>query len=107
MGEAQEPSASDNPDTPTEPQTPLGIAYAERTRQLHETRGALAEAVGTLTAEFNEVVAARDALRVENRRLEAELREAYALVGALRNMKVVRWTVWPRTLVYRMRARRG
>ncbi|MGH2874317.1 MAG: FkbM family methyltransferase [Solirubrobacteraceae bacterium] len=34
---------------------------------------------------------------------EAELAAAYELIALLRNMKVVRWTAWPRQLVYRAR----
>ena len=38
--------------------------------------------------------------------LESELAAARKLIDVLQNMKVVRWTEWPRRLVYRWRARR-
>jgi tRNA (mo5U34)-methyltransferase len=38
--------------------------------------------------------------------LESELAGARELIAALQNMKVVRWTEWPRRMVYRLRDRR-
>lgn len=87
-------------------------AYAERTRQLHDARGALAEATSTLRAELTarreEAAAQRQALAEAQARcrvLEAELDRLEKLVWSLRNLKVVRWTAGPRGAVYRLRAR--
>jgi predicted RNase H-like nuclease (RuvC/YqgF family) len=113
----------------------LAEAYEERTKHLHDARAALAEAVSALRTELGHrrqeiaaLGAARDQaasdhraerarsealdreaqeLRTRIAALEAELRDARELVTALRNLKVVRWTAWPRRLVYRWRARRG
>jgi hypothetical protein len=38
--------------------------------------------------------------------LETELAAARRLIEVLQNMKVVRWTEWPRRIVYRLRDRR-
>lgn len=115
---------------------PLAAAYEERTKQLHEARGALAEAVSTLRLELEQrreeaIALTREngelrklavdhhrlavdhhklhehaqALSKEVERLEAELISAQHLIEVLRNMKVVRWTVRPRRLLYRMRER--
>ena len=46
-------------------------------------------------------------LRDRVRALESELAAARKLIAALQSMKVVRWTEWPRRIVYRLRARRG
>jgi hypothetical protein len=100
---------------------PLAGAYEQRTKQLYDARAALAEAVSALTVELGqrreESTALRDerdralldsrALREHAAALEGELRTARELAAALRNMKVVRWTTWPRRIVYRLRARRG
>jgi predicted RNase H-like nuclease (RuvC/YqgF family) len=113
----------------------LVTAYEQRTNQLREARGALAEAVSALTAELDRRRAETAALQDERDRaqleqraereraealagelearslreaeLEAELRESRKQVAVLANMKVVRFTVWPRRIVYRLRARRG
>lgn len=45
-------------------------------------------------------------LRDRVRALESELAAARKLIEVLQSMKVVRWTEWPRRLVYRWRARR-
>jgi predicted RNase H-like nuclease (RuvC/YqgF family) len=110
-------------------------AYEQRTKQLYDARTALAEAVSALRTELAqrcEEVAAlgaeRDQARLDHRAecqrsaaldleaqalrtrvaaLEAELLDARELVAAVRNLKVVRWTAWPRRWVYRWRARRG
>jgi peptidoglycan hydrolase CwlO-like protein len=112
----------------------LVTAYEQRTNQLREARGALAEAVSALTAELDRRRAETAALRDERDRaqleqraereraealagelearslresaLEAELRESREQVAVLRHMKVVRFTVWPRRIVYRLRTRR-
>ena len=42
-------------------------------------------------------------LRQEVARLEDELRIAQRAIAGLQGMKVVRWTAWPRRLVYRLR----
>jgi len=39
------------------------------------------------------------------RTLESELAAARELIGVLQNMKAVRWSEWPRRIVYRLRAR--
>jgi tRNA (mo5U34)-methyltransferase len=39
--------------------------------------------------------------------IESQLSAARELIAVLQNMKVVRWTAWPRRLVYRLRARRS
>jgi hypothetical protein len=97
----------------------LASAYEQRTNQLHEARGALAEAVSVLTADLNQRRHELDRALRENRdlreRAEALDTEVQSLrqhlvaareqTAAVRNMKVVRWTVWPRRLVYRVRAR--
>jgi hypothetical protein len=113
----------------------LAQAYEQRTKHLHDARAALAEAVSALRTELGhrrqEIAAlggARDqavrdlraerersealdreaqALRTRIAALEAELRDARELVTAVRNLKVMRWTAWPRRSVYRWRARRG
>jgi Glycosyl transferase family 2 len=102
-------------------------AYEQRTKQLHNARAALAEAVSTLRTELGqrreEVAALRDErdralldnravreqsaalareaqeLRPRVETLEGELRDARELAAAMRNMKVVRWTAWPRRIV--------
>ena len=51
------------------------------------------------------VTAERDFLRQHTAALEAELRAAHDQTEVLRNMKVVRWTVWPRRIWYRLRPR--
>jgi hypothetical protein len=98
----------------------LDIAYAERTTQLHDARGALAEAVATLTGElhrqreeYDRLVEESRGSREHNQALETELQklQAYAQMlqeqlTACRNMKVVRWTASPRRFVYGLRARR-
>jgi predicted RNase H-like nuclease (RuvC/YqgF family) len=109
-------------------------AYAERTRQLYDARGALAEAVATLKLELERrreettslnaaLSATRDerdravtdnsALRreVEAQRrrieeLEQGLGETARRIEVLQSMKVIRWTGPMRRAVYRWRARR-
>jgi len=121
---------SEDPDD----QRALFAAYEERTKQLYDARGAIAEAVAALTAELEqrrreavtlreEARALRDELdsavtdnralreEVEAQRLRmAALEEALAKtrrdVEAFRNMKVVRWSAPARRIVYRLRARR-
>jgi tRNA (mo5U34)-methyltransferase len=96
-------------------------AYEQRTRQLHEARGALAEAVSALTTELNQRREERnqalrenralreqaDALNTEIQNLRQHWHAAHEENVAFRNMKVVRWTASPRRFVYRLRARRG
>jgi hypothetical protein len=114
---------------------PLASAYEQRTKQLHETRSALAEAVSALTMELKQqrdereqALVDREQAVIENRglrkqaealdtevqnlrhrlaALEGELQAAHELTVTVRNMKVMRWTTWPRRLVDRLRARRG
>lgn len=89
-------------------------AYEQRTAQVHEARGALAQAVSALTAELSRRNDEHDRAVAESRvlhervaHLEGELRAAQADVAALQSMKVVRWTALPRRIVYRMRSRSG
>ena len=98
----------------------LSAAHEQRTKELYDARGALAEAVSTLTAELNHCREERDrvleenrglrehteALRAEIEKLEHGLAAANQRTAAVSNLKVVRWTAWPRAVVYRMRARR-
>ncbi len=111
----------------------LSEAYTERTRQLYEARGALAEAVATLRAELNqrneettahraEAVALRktldaaelrsqtldnerQALDTDNRGLYAEIERLNQVVSDLQNTKVMRCTAGARRAVHRVRAR--
>ncbi len=115
-----------NPDT--DGSNELRTAYEQRTKQLHDARGALGEAVAALTVELDqrreETARLRDEyehVRVENQALHASTKaltealeqarergaasEARAL--ALQNMKVVRWTAPIRRTVHRLRDRRG
>lgn len=101
--EMRDPSADDA----------LPRAYQERTAQLHDARTALAEAVSTLRAELVRRTEERDAATAENHalreqlsRLETALAAEQRDVRTLRQMKVVRWTAWPRRIVYRLRSRR-
>jgi uncharacterized coiled-coil DUF342 family protein len=128
-----DPAMDEESETRSEAGSTLSEAYENRTRQLHEARGALAEAVAALTTELGrrrtemdvlaaEASAVRDerdravtdnqALRaeVEAQRsriadLEAGLEQVRDQLAAVQNMKVVRWTGPPRRLVYRLRAR--
>jgi septal ring factor EnvC (AmiA/AmiB activator) len=103
---------NEHPAVPT-PDEALNAAYTARTNQLYEARGALAEAVAELTkelqhrraeaAELNKQLEARSK---QVARLERDLQATSREIEALRNMKVVRWTAWPRAAVYRWRARR-
>ncbi len=107
------------------PEDALELAYARRTQQLHEARGALAEIVSTLRVDLlqqrqtSDLVAADNltlrehaaALTVEVQRLteqvvelDAELRRAREQIARFRNMKIVRWSEWPRSVVFRFRA---
>lgn len=120
-------------DTPNKPSNALetsdeslGAAYEQRTIQLHEARSALADAVAAIRLELddrrNESAGLREdnrSLREDNRLLrqdaealreraiglEAELQATDELLATVRNMKVVRWTAWPRQIVYRLRDR--
>jgi tRNA U34 5-carboxymethylaminomethyl modifying GTPase MnmE/TrmE len=118
----------DVPPPPDRPGDALADAYAQRTKQLHEARGALAEAVSALTTqltqqreELRQRTDERDQALRENRslsehvealdaeiqKLDEHLRTAHEQNVAFRNMKVVRWSGPPRRFVYRLRARRG
>jgi chromosome segregation ATPase len=113
----------------------LAGAYEQRTTHLHDARTALAEAVSALRTELaqrREEVASlgaeRDQARLDHRAehersealdrerhelrrrvaaLEAELADTRERLTAVRNLKVVRWSAWPRRAVYRWRDRRG
>jgi hypothetical protein len=100
---------------PVEPdsQDALMVAYVERGRQLHDARAALAEAVAALSVELSRSHERHNEASAEIRRLGEEqeaLRQRAAALEAelavMRNMKLVRWTKVPRSLVYRLRARR-
>jgi len=105
----------------------LAEAYEQRSEQLTDTRGALAEAVAALTVELgerrSEAAALRaerdqarsdsDVLRADNQALrtkvDAQTEQLVALdqmVAAFQKMKVVRWSAPVRGFVYRLRARR-
>lgn len=98
----------------------LSAAYEQRTKELYDARGALAEAVSTLTAELNHCHQERERLLEENQglrenakalqakidKLDGSLAVADQRTAAVQNLKVVRWTAWPRAVVYRMRTRR-
>lgn len=115
------PAPSDLPklDEGGQTDSPLAVAYEQRTRQLRDARAALAEAVSALTDELTqrreEVRGLRQhevALSAEIQKaldysshLQEELRRTSELVATLQNMKVVRWTARPRRIVYRLRAR--
>jgi uncharacterized coiled-coil DUF342 family protein len=107
-----------------ERQAELSAAYAERTKQLHDARGALAEAVAALTAELEEHRSETAALRDERDRvvaigqaqheeltqlrarvqsLDKALEETYRTLAEFREMKVVRWSEPVRRFVYRLR----
>lgn len=60
------------PDTPGERSDELSEAYEQRTKQLHEARGALAEAVATLTAELRVRREESEAIRTDNRALHEQ-----------------------------------
>ncbi len=117
MAEPTDLQAASEPDPG--PASGLAIAYEERTTQLYDARAALSGAVSALTAELVNVRQDLDRAAVENRGLrdqERALREHIeVLVGriealeqeltVIRNMKVMRWTAWPRQFVYKLRAR--
>lgn len=110
----------EQPVKPNDGSTALRRAYDERTVQLHDARGALAEAVAALTVELarrreesasllderDRAVRENRALRERAGELEAALKAAQTRATVLAEMKVVRYTAWPRRLVYRLRARR-
>jgi uncharacterized coiled-coil DUF342 family protein len=111
----------------------LTRAYEQRSEQLYEARGALAEAVATVTTELNHCRSERDRAQVDadglrahadalqreiaklrrySEQLEREARDAHAAFAALQaklvvveNMKVIRWSTRPRALVRRLRGR--
>jgi uncharacterized coiled-coil DUF342 family protein len=121
------------PSNEEEELAPLAEAYERRSTQLYEARAALAEAVASLRTELKrrheevhalrtELAALREeaakqrdhavrfmsennALRGDVARLEDELRRAQQVISAFQGMKVVRWTAWPRSVVYRLRER--
>lgn len=112
----REDSPSNGPEfrdrTPEPSQDALASAYEHRTFQLHEARAALGEAVHTLRLELSERHREIAALRERNasldadvERLRGQLAELERQLGEVRNMKLVRWTVWPRRMVYRLRDR--
>jgi predicted nuclease with TOPRIM domain len=98
----------------------LSAAYEVRTKELYDARGALAEAVSTLTAELSHCRQERERLLEENHglrehakalqgeidKLDQGLAVANQRTAAVQNLKIVRWTAWPRAIVYRMRTRR-
>ena len=111
--------------TPTA-RTSFRTAYEQRTKQLHDARGALDVAALTVELDQRREETARlrnecEHVRVENQALHAStkaLTEALeqarergaaseARASALQNMKVVRWTAPIRRTVHRLRDRRG
>jgi chromosome segregation ATPase len=98
----------------------LAAAYKQRTKEIYDARGALAEAVSTLTAELTHCREERDRVVDENRglrehaealhaeieKLERGLAAANQRIEAVLNLRVVRWTAWPRAVVYRIRTGR-
>lgn len=116
------------PGTPQETPDQLAQAHAQRTQQLYEARGALAEAVSALTGELRVLREQSAALAQDNRalheqaathaaaitsgqeritELETELGKAYSTIDSLRGLKVVRWTAWSRAMRFRLRRSRG
>ena len=89
------------------------VAYDQRVLQLYDARAALSGAVAALTLELSRIREEHDQARAQIRHLgeqEEILRRHIAVIeaelAAFRGMKVVRWTRWPRALVYRFRAMR-
>lgn len=93
--------------SPPDDHDALAAAYERRTAQLYEARAGLAEAVSVLTVELRELREHAHRQSEVIAGLEAELETAKKLIEAQRNMKVVRWTQWPRRFVYRLRGRAG
>jgi predicted nuclease with TOPRIM domain len=99
---------------------PLAAAYEHRTKELYGVRGALAEAVSMLTAELSfgreerkRLLEENQGLREHTKALEAEIEKlehglaaANQRTEAVLNLKVVRWTAWPRAVIHRTRTRR-
>ena len=118
MAEPTDPQAGPEPQPGSD--SPMAMAYEERTKQLYDARAALSGAVSALTAELANLRRDLDRAAVENRGLkhqERALREHIEVLvqriealerelAVIRNMKVLRWTAWPRRIVYRLRARR-
>jgi tRNA (mo5U34)-methyltransferase len=77
----------------------LALEVIELRRRVWALEHERPPASGPTTAQVDELQDRVDAL-------ESELAGARELIAALRNMKVVRWTEWPRRIVYRLRARR-
>ena len=73
---------------------------SEHAKGLSEYAQGLSEELARLREEVR-------GLRERNEALEAELRIMSDLVTVFRNMKILRWTVWPRRMVYRLRMRGG
>jgi predicted nucleic acid-binding Zn-ribbon protein len=94
------------PHSPEDPNA-LAAAYDKRTAQLYEARASLAEAVSALTVELRELRERAQDQAEAIARLESELEAASKVIEQQRNMKLVRWTRWPRRLVYRLRGRPG
>jgi regulator of replication initiation timing len=108
-------------DRPSDAQRdPLSAAYEQRTKDLYDARGALAEAVSTLTGELTHCREERERLLEENRGLREHAEALQAEIGkledglavanqrtaAVQNLKVVRWSAWPRAVLYRIRTGR-
>jgi DNA repair exonuclease SbcCD ATPase subunit len=99
--------------TPGEQPDELGEAYEQRTNQLHEARGALAEAVATLTAELRVRREEAEAIRRDNRALHEQAEMHVQLIQDLqrRNHQLEGDLRKPfprlRTMLRSLRARRG
>lgn len=89
-----------------DPKDTLMVAYDQRVLQLYDARAALAGAVATLTGELEQAHAEIRRLRELEEILRRHIAVVEAELATVRDMKVVRWTKWPRTFVYRLRARR-
>src|SRR5947209_7960147 len=94
----------------SDPQDTLIVAYDQRVLELYDARAALSGAVAALTLELSRIHAEHEHARTQIREQEEIFRRHIAVIeaelAAVRGMKVVRWTKWPRALVYRLRARR-
>jgi chromosome segregation ATPase len=84
----------------------------EKAETLHKESHALGAEVNwlreqraSITEEKHRLTAENQALIERSAELERQLGEAREQVATLQNMKVVRWTVWPRRMVYRLRER--
>jgi chromosome segregation ATPase len=97
----------------------LTTAYEEQSKQLYDARASLAATVWALTSELSSLRRDLDQATADNRglrdqeralrdhvqRLVERIEALERQVVVIRGMKVVRWTAWPRRIVYRLRSR--